>query len=108
MLQLSGLDTVICAIFYNPALSLAALEQAPGGSRAFFDKWFAAMNSQSGLPRVHDKKLSILSLCELLKMDVNAVPASLKDGWNGLVGGILAVFKGLPDAEESTYPNYYF
>lgn len=98
-LQLAGLDTIICTVLYNPALALATLEHTPGGSRAFFDKWFAAMNDEKALPRVHDKKLSILALCELLKMDVNAVPPSLKDGWNGLVGGILAVFKELPAAE---------
>lgn len=89
-------------MLYNPALALATLEAA-GGSRAFFDKWFAAMKEDKGLPRVHDKKLSILTLCELLKMDVNAVPPSLKDGWGGLVGGILDVFKALPDAEIRKY-----
>jgi len=98
-LQLAGLDTIISTLLYNPALALATLEHTPGGSRAFFDKWFAAMKSEKGLPRVHDKKLSILTLCELLKMNVNAVPPSLKDGWSGLVGGILDIFKALPAAE---------
>ncbi|KAG8903898.1 hypothetical protein FRB99_002598 [Tulasnella sp. 403] len=98
-LQLAGMDNIVNALFYNPALTMAALEQTPGGSRAFFDKWFAAMHDDKGLPRVHDKKLSILTLCELLKMDTNAVPPSLKDGWSGLVGGILALFKALPAAE---------
>lgn len=59
------------------------------------------MNSEKGLPRVHDKKLTILTLCELLKMNLSDVPPSLKEGWNGLVAGILSVFKGLPQAEQS-------
>ncbi|KAG8996957.1 hypothetical protein FRB90_012609 [Tulasnella sp. 427] len=99
-LQVEGLNTIINSVFYSPVLTLQALEQTPGGSRAFFDKWFAAMKSEKGLPRVHDKKLSILALCELLKMDISGVPPSLKEGWSGLVGGALAVFKGLPEAED--------
>ncbi|KAG8955960.1 hypothetical protein FRC04_006408 [Tulasnella sp. 424] len=99
-LQISGLDTIINSIYYNPVLTLQALEQAQGGSRAFFDKWFVAMNDPKGLPRVHDKKLSILALCELLKMDTNAVPPALKEGWSGLVAGTLAIFKDLPEAED--------
>ena len=105
-LQIAGLDTIINSIYYNPALTLQALEQSQGGSRAFFDKWFAAMNSPKGLPRVHDKKLSILALCELLKMDTNAVPPALKEGWSGLVAGTLAIFKDLPEAEDREWWSY--
>ncbi|KAG8924879.1 hypothetical protein FRC01_010942 [Tulasnella sp. 417] len=99
-LQIAGLDAIINCIYYNPVMTLQALEQAQGGSRAFFDKWFAAMNSPKGLPRVHDKKLSILALCELLKMDTSAVPPTLTEGWSGLVAGTLAIFKELPEAED--------
>ncbi|KIO25700.1 hypothetical protein M407DRAFT_8258 [Tulasnella calospora MUT 4182] len=99
-LQIAGLDTIINSIYYNPVLTLQALEQAQGGARAFFDKWFAAMNSPKGLPRVHDKKLSILALCELMKMDTSAVPQTLTEGWSGLVAGALAIFKELPEAED--------
>ncbi|KAG9003232.1 hypothetical protein FRB94_007759 [Tulasnella sp. JGI-2019a] len=100
-LKLAALDTLVITLFYNPALALRTLDAAhPNGSREFFDKWFTAMNSEKGLPRVHDKKLTILTLCELLKMDLNDVPVGLKEGWNGLVAGILSVFKGLPEAEQ--------
>lgn len=102
-MQLAALNTIVACVFYNPALTLNTLEHTPGGARAFFDKWFAAMADEKGLPRVHDKKLSIMTLCELLKMDVGAVPASLKDGWSGLLGGMLKVFKGLPAAIESKF-----
>jgi hypothetical protein len=58
------------------------------------------MAEDEGLPRVHDKKLSILTLCELMKVDPAAVPPTLKEGWVGIIGGILAIFKGLPEAED--------
>lgn len=74
-----------------------------GASRTFFDKWFTALKSPSGLPRVHDKKLSIMTMCALLEMDPTLVPAPLQDGWAGIVSAILHVFQGLPEAEESRY-----
>jgi len=102
-LKLAALDVMVTVVFYNPSLALHTLESMPGGSRTFFDKWFGAAASEAGLPRVHDKKLSILTLCELLKLDPSVVPPSLRDGWNGLVGGILSIFKTLPDAQARTY-----
>ena len=73
----------------------------PNTARSFFDRWFAAINHKEGLPRVHDKKLSILALCALLEMMPDAVPDALRDGWPGIVGGILKIFRGLPKAIES-------
>jgi importin-7 len=74
-------------------------------ARKFFDKWFAAINSaEAQLPRVHDKKLSILALCALLEMDSAAIPESLRDGWTGIVAGILTTFKDLPKAVEGPLP----
>lgn len=72
-------------------------------TRKFFDKWFAAMKSNDGLPRVHDKKLSIVTLCALLELDPAAVPASLQSGWSGIVSAIIHVLRGLPEAIESAY-----
>ncbi|KAG8935091.1 hypothetical protein FRC03_002380 [Tulasnella sp. 419] len=99
-LKLAALGILITTVFYNPLLALNALGQTPGGARGFFDKWFVAVNAEKGLPRVHDKKLSIVTLCDLLKLDPAAIPEGLKDGWVGIVGGILNVFKGLPEALE--------
>lgn len=89
----------------------------PGTSRHFFDKWFEAINSTSAaskksgngsvsvsvgtedkLPRVHDKKLTIMALCALLEMDPVQIQEPVKEGWPNIVAGALHVFKGLPDA----------
>ena len=75
----------------------------PGMARVFFDKWFAAINAENRLPRVHDKKLSILALCALLEMAPGAIPEMLKDGWPGIVTGILRIFKDLPKAIEGPF-----
>ena len=71
----------------------------PGSARVFFDKWFVAINSEKNLlPRVHDKKLSILALCSLLEIAPANIPESLRSGWPGIVGGALKIFKDLPKA----------
>ena len=70
-----------------------------GTARNFFDRWFAAISNDE-LPRVHDRKLSILALCALLELPPDSVPEPLRDGWHGIVGGILKIFKGLPKAIE--------
>ena len=72
----------------------------PGSARAFFDKWFVAVNGENRLPRVHDKKLSILAMCALLELPPASVPDTLRDGWHGIVGGVLTIFKDLPKAIE--------
>ena len=90
------------AVLYNPHAALVIMESSrPGMARLFFDKWFAAINVPSHLPRVHDKKLSIMALCALLEMEPATIPPSLSDGWSGIVAGILKIFKNLPEAIRS-------
>ncbi len=72
----------------------------PGLTRVFLDKWFAAINSENQLPRVHDKRLSILALSALIEMDPSGIPDSVKQGWPGILGGILKLFKEFPKAVE--------
>jgi len=72
----------------------------PGSARKFFNDWFAAINGENLLPRVHDKKLSILTLAALMEIPAANVPESLRDGWPGIVGGALKLFKELPKAIE--------
>ena len=101
-LRLANLESLINTVLYNPSAALHIMEStAAGSSRRFFDKWFTALKSPSGLPRVHDKKLSIMAMCALLEMDPASVPAPLQEGWAGIVSAILHVFQGLPEAEES-------
>ena len=59
-----------------------------------------AVNGENRLPRVHDKKLSILAMCALLELPPASVPDTLRDGWHGIVGGVLTIFKDLPKAIE--------
>lgn len=73
-----------------------------GMARTFFDRWFAAINAENQLPRVHDKKLSILALCALLELAPTAVPETLQSGWPGIVSGVLRIFKDLPKAVAGT------
>ena len=102
--ELANLEVLINAVLYNPGAALALIAaQRPGGARVFFDRWFVAVNAERGLPRVHDKTLSIVALSALLEMDPAAVPAELRDGWPGIVGGAIHVFKGLPKAIAGTH-----
>lgn len=100
--ELVNLSVLINAILYNAASALQVFEGAQAGlSREIFDAWFSAVNKDTELPRVHDKKLSILAMCELLKLPPGAIPDSLKDGWAHIVGAILTLFKQLPGAVAS-------
>lgn len=101
-LRLANLEVLINTVLYNPSAALHLMETLrPGKARAFIDSWFAAINDGAArLPRVHDKKLSILALCALLEMSPGAIPETLKDGWPGIVAGILTIFKDLPKAIE--------
>ncbi|KAG6898392.1 hypothetical protein C0992_004102 [Termitomyces sp. T32_za158] len=99
-LRLANLEVLVNAVLYNPSAALHIMESS-GKARTFFDRWFAAINGDDLLPRVHDKKLSILALCSLLEMTQAAVPQSLQSGWPGILGGILTIFKDLPKAIAS-------
>lgn len=75
-------------------------QKQPGTAQQFFHAWFAAINGENKLPRVHDKKLSILTLAALMEVPANQVPDTLREGWPGIVGGALRLFKDLPKAIE--------
>ncbi|KAF9493565.1 ARM repeat-containing protein [Pleurotus eryngii] len=99
-LRLANLEVLVNAVLYNPQAALHLMESSrPGKARAFFDQWFAAISSaDTRLPRVHDKKLSILALCALMEMEPVTIPPTLTDGWPTIVSGALKIFKGLPQA----------
>jgi len=73
----------------------------PGLARTFFDKWFAAINAENKLPRVHDKKLTIVALCALLELPLDRIPVNLRDAWPGIIAGLIRTFKDLPKAIEA-------
>lgn len=99
-LRLANLEVLVNAVLYNASAALHLMEAfRAGSSRVFFDKWFAAIGAaDSRLPRVHDKKLSIMALCALLELDAAAIPDALRDGWPGIVSGALKLFQDLPKA----------
>ncbi|EJC98943.1 ARM repeat-containing protein [Fomitiporia mediterranea MF3/22] len=100
-LRVANLESIINAILYNPSAALHIMENTkPGAARKVFDKWFAALKSPTGLPRVHDMKLSILTMCALLEMEPSAIPASLQDGWSAIVSAVIHVLQKLPQAIE--------
>ncbi|PPQ78743.1 hypothetical protein CVT25_010746 [Psilocybe cyanescens] len=100
-LRLANLEVLINAVLYNPSAALHLMEAYKSGmARLFFDRWFVAINTDSRLPRVHDKKLSLLALCALMEMTPDSVPETVRDGWPGIVGGALKIFKTLPKAIE--------
>ncbi|KZV95467.1 ARM repeat-containing protein [Exidia glandulosa HHB12029] len=95
--RLANLQVLINCVLYNAPAALQLLVSA-GAARAFFDKWFTAVRTENGLPRVHDKKLSTLACCELLKLPGSAVPPELQEGWVGIVSSVLTLLKELPEA----------
>ncbi|KZT65852.1 ARM repeat-containing protein [Daedalea quercina L-15889] len=98
-LRLANLEVLVNAVLYNPGAALHIMEScAPGTARAFLDKWFEAINGENRLPRVHDKKLSIMALSALLEMDPTQIPDSVQEGWPGIVSGALRIFQDLPKA----------
>lgn len=100
-LRLANLEVLVNSVLYNAVAALHIMETKQAGTaRKFFDLWFAAINGENKLPRVHDKKLSILTLSALMEVPAANVPDSLRDGWPGIVGGALRLFKDLPKAIE--------
>lgn len=104
-LKLHLLNVIVSSLLYNPALALHVLGPS---ARAVFDQWFVALRTEDALPRVHDKKLSILAFCELLKLERERVPAELVDGWVGIVGGIITLLEEYPKALAGEYPVVEF
>lgn len=98
-LVLANLEVIINAILYNPAAALQIMETSrPGMARAFFDQWFTAINTDGKLPRVHDKKLCIMTLCAMMEMNPAVIPDNLREVWGHVVNGALRMFKDLPKA----------
>lgn len=75
------MEMVINAIYYNPLLTLHCLESKDWTNK-FFSYWFGGMDSYS---RVHDKKLCIVAIVELLSIPADQVPASVSIGWPRLL-----------------------
>jgi hypothetical protein len=105
-LKLANLEVLVNAVLYNPAASLRLMESyRVGAARSFFDAWFASITAADvKLPRVHDKTLSILTLCALLELDTADIPEGVREAWPHIVGGALKLFEGLPKAVAGKPP----
>ncbi|GAB5589961.1 Nonsense-mediated mRNA decay protein 5 [Umbelopsis nana] len=91
------LEVVINSLHYNPALTIRILEENQWIT-GFFSLWFQNVPKFS---RVHDKKLIIVSLCAVLEMPFDQVPASLRDGWPNMLDAIITAFQTLPKAIQN-------
>ena len=90
---------LINCVLYNPAAGLHFIEAySPGMAGAFLERWFEAIKTENGLPRVYDKKLTIIALSALMEMEQSAIPQPLSKAWSLMVSGALKVFGGLPKA----------
>jgi len=97
--RLSNLEVLINCVLYNPVAGLHFIEAySPGMARTFLDRWFTAIKTENGLPRVYDKRLTVIALSALMEMEQSTIPESLKEGWKFMVSGALKVFEGLPKA----------
>lgn len=88
------MEMVINAIYYNPRLSVHVLE-SNGWTNKFFSMWFSSIDS---FTRVHDKKLSIGAITQLLTLRADEVPQSVQQGWPRLLQGVTRLFQTLPAA----------
>lgn len=93
------IEIVLNAIYYNPLMTLQLLEQASWTNR-FFELWFTNIEN---FPRVHDKKLSILSLCALLEIPLDKLPPSLQTMWPPLFDALLKVFATYKSALDGLF-----
>jgi importin-7 len=97
------MEVVINAIYYNPRLAMHVLE-SNGWTNKFFSSWFANIDSFS---RVHDKKLSIAAIVQLLTLRSNEIPVSVQQGWPRLLTGIVRLFQTLPAAVKSKFNGVF-
>ncbi|KAG0800763.1 hypothetical protein G6F22_001907 [Rhizopus arrhizus] len=90
------LEIVVNCIYYNPLLTLGFLEENHW-TQGFFSLWFSTLSDLSSL---HDKTLTIVALCSLLRLPTNQIPASLQATWPQILNGLSLMFKELPEAPE--------
>jgi hypothetical protein len=91
------IEIVLNAVYYNAALTISLLERASWTTQ-FIGYWFRYL---SEFKRVHDKKLSILTICTILEMPRDQIPHSVQVIWKDLMGAALTIFATLPAAIEA-------
>lgn len=103
-LLLHSLLLIVTCLSYNSSLTLSLLSSSPTWTNRFFQIWFKNLSS---LTRVHDKKLCIAAICELLEELARQVRdgggSELAQSASKFVAGALVVFKDLPESIESEF-----
>ncbi|KAJ3159832.1 hypothetical protein HDU86_001484 [Geranomyces michiganensis] len=102
------LEVIINAIYYNPAGTLALLEQR-NALVGFLQMWFKNLGD---FKRVHDKKLCVVALSAVLELPLAQLPPTLQGpGWGQILQALLTVFDTYPaalaarEAEEDRIQN---
>lgn len=95
--RVQATEVVMDCLYYNAAATLRLLEEN-GWTERFLTVWFTNLDK---FTRVYDKKLSIITLCSILTVPVEQLPAALRNNWPQVLQGILTNFEGLPTAQAS-------
>jgi len=98
------LEIVINCLYYNPRLTIQILE-SNNLTSYFFTSWFQNIED---FTRVHDLKLSILTLCKIFYIPFNEIPSSIQAGYSQAMGLVLKLFEKLPEAYERIFFFFSF
>ncbi|KAJ1928986.1 Nonsense-mediated mRNA decay protein 5 [Tieghemiomyces parasiticus] len=89
------LELVLNALYYNPRLTLGALE-----AHQLTTPYFTRLTSSTDrFQRVHDKKLLILALCAVISLPATDLPTTVQAGLPTLFDTLLRAFETLPRAQ---------
>ncbi|KAG0144277.1 hypothetical protein CROQUDRAFT_95287 [Cronartium quercuum f. sp. fusiforme G11] len=99
-LYMHALEVILNTIYYNANMAMSILVKN-NWSADFFGGWF---NRLSSFQRTHDKKLSLLAICSILSISLNASEESiLVQSSAQLLIGALTLFESLPNAIRNRF-----
>ena len=87
---------LINCIYYNASAAISLLESVDG-TLIFFSSW---LEYTPLFKRVHDKKLCILAINEILKISFPSLPPTVQNGYSKLMGVAATMLETLPAAYE--------
>lgn len=108
--KVHSIQLLINCFLYNAALSVSLLPEQ-NDLVLIFTKWFEYSEL---FKRVHDKKLCVLAINEILKLKFNSLPPILQAGYSKLMRVAANMLATLPDAykkrveEQDSYKNGAF
>jgi len=90
------LEIVINSLYYNPKITLQALE-SKGWTNLFFNEWFQLMGQ---FERLHDLKLSIVSLSSIFLLPFSELPNTIKEKLKAIFTTIMELILKFQVAEK--------